>query len=140
MFTNKCKKQRRHLSRLPTVMFRGTPCILQKTNQKWDFCAISWCLIKLLQTRSHSQDKLCECSKNHFWIVAILSPIIQILFYSRNNFYKTFKLKWIISMRILKIEFVLLLKKYALYKRLMGLKWILNYFSTILHSQINYNV
>ena len=44
------------------------------------------------------------------------------------------------SMRILKIEFSLLLTKYALCKRLICLKWILKNFSTTLHSQLNHYV
>ena len=38
------------------------------------------------------------------------------------------------------IEFLLFLCNYSPYKRLIGLKWFLKSFSTILHSQLNYHV
>ena len=58
-----------------------------------------------------------------------------------NNFLKLSQsyLKNEHSKKILRIELALLLNKYTPKKRLIGLKWFLNNFSTILKSQFNYH-
>ena len=73
-----------------------------------------------------------------FWVVyyrrfTIFSPFLLNIFFTRFS-KSSFK-----KDQFFNIELALFLNKYAPYKRLKGLKWSIQKFSTILYSQFNYH-